>query len=351
MSNTNIGNNTSITGNTSNTSSNDQSSDSQENTTQLLNDIQSLQTIEQQLFSSLEENTGLTTDQQKKVIEKINNISNMRINLYQTLNNINSFFQNNLANSKGILTEQTAAIDIVEKELNTSKKRLQLLEEEKNNKIRLVEINNYYGQKYAEHSELMKIIVIMLFLILIITILLKKGILPNQIYYILLVIISIIGGIYIWKIVFSIVLRDPMNYEEYDWYFNQNNAPIASITDSSDSSDPWASKSNSSNLGSCIGDACCSDGLTYDSGLNQCVTSSSSNTNSNSKSNTNSGSNSGSKSNTNSGSNSNKHTTTETFINNIFTQPSKIFKKPDVILGSDNIQSNNSKSFINNSKF
>jgi len=167
------------------------------------------------------------------------------------------------------------------------------------------------------------------------------------IYYILLVIVSIVGGIYIWKIVFSIVLRDPMNYEEYDWYFNQNNAPVASITDSSD---PWASKSSSSNLGSCIGDACCSDGLTYDSGLNQCVTGTTTTSNTNSNSKSNSGSNSGSKSNTNSGSNSNKHTT-ETFINNIFTQPSKIYKKPDVILGSDNIQSNNSKSFINNSKF
>ena len=92
----------------------------------------------------VEENTGLTTEQQKKVIEKINNISKMRINLYQTLNSINSFFQNSLANSKGLLTEQTAAIDIVEKELNASKKRLQVLEEEKNNKIRLVEINNCY---------------------------------------------------------------------------------------------------------------------------------------------------------------------------------------------------------------
>ena len=31
----------------------------EENSTQLLNDIQSLQSIEQQLFNSLEENTGL----------------------------------------------------------------------------------------------------------------------------------------------------------------------------------------------------------------------------------------------------------------------------------------------------
>jgi hypothetical protein len=71
----------------SNTNSKSKSSSSsqlpnvQENTTQILNDIQSLQTIEQELFSSLEENTGLTTQQQKQIIEKINKISKMRINL------------------------------------------------------------------------------------------------------------------------------------------------------------------------------------------------------------------------------------------------------------------------------
>lgn len=304
------------------TNSDSELPDVEENTNQLLNDIQSLQTIEQQLFNSLEENTGLTTEQQKKVIEKINNISKMRINLYQTLNSINSFFQNSLANSKGLLTEQTAAIDIVEKELNTSKKRLQVLEEEKNNKIRLVEINNYYGQKYSEHSDLMKLIVMMLVPILILSILFSKGILPSKIYYILIAIIAIIGGIFIWKTVFSIVLRDPMNYEEYNWYFNPANAPTSTV---SDTSDPWASKTVSSNFGSCIGDACCSDGLVYDSSSNQCVISTTDITTTD--------------------------TTTETFVNNIFTKSSSNYKKPDVILGSDNIQSNNSESFINYKKF
>lgn len=298
---------------------NEQLPNVQENTTQILNDIQSLQSIEQQLFNSLEENTGLTTDQQKKLIEKINNISKMRINLYETLNGVNSFFQNTLANSKGTLTEQTAAIDIVEKELNTSKKRLKILEEEKNNKVRLVEINDYYGQKYAEHTDLMKIIVIMLVPILILAILFNKGILPEKIYYILITIIGLIGAVFIWRTVFSIVLRDPMNYQEYNWYFDPSTAPTST---SSSSTDPWASNSR---FGNCVGDACCSDGLVYDSSLNQCVIST--------------------------GEETETDTTTETFINNIFTKSSNNYKKPDVVLGSDNIKSNNSKSFINNSKF
>jgi hypothetical protein len=294
---------------------NDELPNVQENTNQILNDIQSLQTLEQELFSSLEENTGLTTEQQKKVVDKINSISKMRINLYETLNGVNSFFQNALANSKGTLTDQTTAIDIVEKELNSSKKRLKVLEEEKNNKIRLVEINDYYGQKYSEHSDLMKTIVIMLIPILILALLHNKGILPTNFYYILITIIALIGGVFIWRIVFSIILRDRMNYQAYDWYFDPSTAPTSTSTSTKD---PWESKST--NLGSCVGDVCCSDGLVYDYNLNQCII-------------------------------SDGTTTTETFINNIFTKPLSNFKKPDVVLGGENIMSNNSNSFINYKKF
>jgi len=307
----------------------------QENTSQILNDIQSLQTLEQELFNSLEENTGLTTEQQKKVVEKINGISKMRINLYETLNGVNSFFQNALANSKGTLSEQTSAIDIVEKELNSSKKRLKVLEEEKNNKIRLVEINDYYGQKYSEHSDLMKTIVIMLIPILILAILHNKGILPTNFYYILIAIIALIGGIFIWRIVFSIILRDRMNYQAYDWYFDPSTAPTSTSTSTKD---PWESKSY--NFGGCIGDACCSDGLEYDSGLNQCIVSNRTTTTTTTSSNNNMNSNS-----------HNNQNTTETFMNNIFTKTLGNFKKPDVILGGENIMSNNSNSFINYKKF
>lgn len=292
-------------------STNDQLPDIQESNTQILADIQSLQNIEQDLFNSLEQTTNLTTQQQEEIIKKINDISKMRINLYQTLNNVNNFFQSALSNSKGTLTEQTSAIDIVEQELNTSKKRLKALEEEKNNKIRLVEINDYYGQKYAEHSDLMKIIIAMLLPILILAILFNKGILPSAVYYILLIIISIIGSIFLVKRFLSIINRDSMNYQEYAWHFNPGNAPKAST---SDLTDPWASNKGPSLT--CIGDACCSDGLVYDSTLNQCTIS-----------------------------------TTESFMNNVFTKGSNNYKKPDVNLGEENINFNNSESFINFPKF
>ena len=236
-----------------------------QNNEQILNDIQSLQQMEQDLFNSLETNTNLTPQQQEKIIEKMNQITNMRINLYQTLTGVNNFYDTALKSSAGTLKEQTNAIGIVESELNKSKKRLQLLETEKNNKIRLVEINDYYGDKYAEHSQLMKIIIFTLVPIIILAFLNNKGILPSIVYNILIVIISFIGAYYMWRRYASIITRDNMNYQEYDFYFDPKKAPKGS---GSTDDDPWLSLEIP---GTCIGEYCCSDGLTWDSDLNQCV--------------------------------------------------------------------------------
>ena len=244
--------------------------DIQENNEQILNDIQSLQEMEQKLFNSLETTPNLTIDEQQKIIEKMNQLSTMRINLYQTLSGVNNYFENALNSSVGSLKEQAIAIEIVENELNRAKKRLEILEQERNNKIRLVEINTYFGDKYAEHSQLMKIIIFTLVPVIILAILNNKGILPNMVYYILIAIVSFIGGFYFWRRFASIIMRDNMNYQEYEFAFNPNSLPTDS---SSSSSDPWASDSN---YGTCIGDTCCSPGLVYDIRLNQCVVMSSS---------------------------------------------------------------------------
>jgi hypothetical protein len=243
-------------------------SNSAQNNEQILNDIQNLQQMEQQLFNSLETNTSLSSTEKQKLISKINDLSSFRINLYKTLGGINGFFNNALSSSLGTLKEQTVAIGIVEVELNKAKKRLEILEEERNNKIRLVEINEYYGDKYEEHAQLMKIIIFMLVPIIILTWLKNKGILPQGAYIFLVIVVSWIGAVYLWRRYASIVMRDNMNYDEYNWTFNPALAPTGG---SSTSSDPWLSNASVGALGTCIGQACCSVGQVYDSTSNQCV--------------------------------------------------------------------------------
>jgi hypothetical protein len=237
--------------------------DIQENNEQILNDIQSLQQMEEQLLNNLETNPSLNSKQQQDIVQKMNQLSSMRINLYQTLSGVNGFFQNALSSSIGTLQQQTSAIAIVENELNRAKQRLEVLEVEKNNKVRLVEINDYFGDKYAEHSQLMKIVIFTLVPIIILIFLKNKEILPNSVYNVLVVIIALIGIYFFARRFGSIITRDNMNYQEYDWYFNPATAPAGS----GNLDDPWSGV----NVGTCVGQFCCSEGQTYDSTLNQCV--------------------------------------------------------------------------------
>jgi len=282
------------------------------NNEQLLNDIQNLQTIEQTLFNSIDTNPNLTPDEQHKIINKINSISQMRINLYKTLGKINNFYQDALHNSQITLQQQKTAIQLVENQLNNSKQKLNFLETEKNNKIRLIEINDYYEQKYAEHSSLMKYIILMLIPIIIVSLFYNVGLLSNRVFYFLIIFISLIGSVFIVYRLLSIWSHDNMNYQEYDWSFNKKAAP--SVNDSaSNKNDPWSSPNV--NIGTCIGNSCCSPGTIYDEKIYKCVL----------------------------GENSTPiadDNKTEQFVNNVFTKFSRVYTKPDVILGNNILPSN-----------
>lgn len=239
---------------------------------QLLVDIERLQTIEKELFANLETNASLTTDQQNKIIERINSISDMRIDLYQTIGGMNQFYKTSLENSEDTLNEQKVAIGIIEKELNDSKQKIDELKNAKINKLRAIELNSYYSDAYEEKTQLMKVLFYTLLPIVIISFLYKKGILPGFVFNSLTLLIVFVGSYFALKYIISIFMRDNMNYQEFDWFFNKANAPKANPGDGTET-DPWALGS----IGTCIGEACCPStdegiqDLVYDSATNQCI--------------------------------------------------------------------------------
>jgi hypothetical protein len=71
---------------------------------QILSDIQNLQTIEQGIFINLEQNgSSMSQAEQDQLLQQMNDISQMRINLYQSLSGLNNLFQNSLSNSRYLL--------------------------------------------------------------------------------------------------------------------------------------------------------------------------------------------------------------------------------------------------------
>lgn len=238
----------------------------QERNQQVLNNISQLQNQEKDLYQQLED-VSLSAEQKQDIINKINEISQIRLNLYEGLKDMFLYYQENIAAAKTTLGQSAIAVDVLENELNQSKKRINLIEDRKNNKLRLVEINTYFGKRYNAHANLMKTIVIICIPIIILAVLTNNGILPSSIYKLLVVIILVIGSIFIGMQIIDMSNRDDMNWDEYNWYFNKSKAPVdTTFTGNTSSSDPWTTPTVT-----CIGSACCYNGSTYDSTKNVCV--------------------------------------------------------------------------------
>jgi hypothetical protein len=251
---------------TDNSNSNSNFDALQEKNEQVLNNISNLQNEEKSLYQKLDDNS-LTPDDKKMIIDKINEISQMRLNLYSSMNDMYSFYQKNVEASRTTLGQEVSAIDIVENELNEAKKRLNKMDEQRNNKLRMVEINTYYGKMYNSHTKIMKTVVFFCIPVIILAILANMGFLPPKLYMFLVGIVIIICLILIGYQIIDLSNRDNMNWDEYNWYFDPSKAPTDTTeTTSSSTSNPWSTISMT-----CIGSECCSDGLEYDSNKNICV--------------------------------------------------------------------------------
>ena len=234
----------------------------QERNQQLLSDIAQLQKQEQQLYNNLDDVT-LTSQQKQQIINQINEISQMRLNIYGNLKDMYSFYQKDVSASRSTLDQEITALDIMENELNQAKITLNSINDQKQSKLRLVEINTYYGKQYNAHARLMKTIVAMCIPLMLLAVLANIGILPSRIYMLLAGVVIIIGIVLIGYQIIDMSNRSNMNWDEYNWKFNEKNAPSS---DTTAPTNPWALPTLT-----CVGQACCTENSTYDSTLNKCV--------------------------------------------------------------------------------
>jgi hypothetical protein len=241
----------------------------EDDSAELIGDIQNLQNIELDLYDTLEKgiaNNTLTDADKTTIIDQINKVSDMRINLFNNLNNLNQHYQGSVVSSGSVIQNQINALNVVENELRQSAAVFNVIKNQKNNMQRMVEINTYYGERYANHKNIMKTIVYFCIPIILLTVLANMGFLPRSIYAFLIIILSIAAIIMIGVKLIRSLSHDNMNYQEYTW---GTQAPTTPSIDTSDSrgKNPWFS------IGaSCVAQECCDDGFTYvPSPTNKCV--------------------------------------------------------------------------------
>jgi len=237
--------------------------------TSIQNDISRLTDYRTQLEDTIRTDTTLTDDDKVDLNSKLAEVNTMLTNTQGRLAELGTLFSNSYTQSTNVLADQLQAQQIVDGELGKSLANLGLLKDNKYQKIRQVEINDYYGQKYDNQSQLMKILIYMLVPIIVLAIMNKRLFLPDNLYYILVAIILLVGIVLFLKQLKDILSRDNMNYQELKWNFDPSKAPPSN---GKKTPNPWGSL-GLSGIGTCVGAACCvEDDQEYDAESNKCVT-------------------------------------------------------------------------------
>jgi hypothetical protein len=237
----------------------------QEKNQQVLDNISNLQQQEKKLYDSLE-NSNLSSEERQQIIVKINEISQMRLNMYISMKDMHSLYNNNVESSSNALDQSISAIQIIENQLNDTKNKINLLDDQKNNQLRLVEINTYYGKRYNANSVIMKTVILMCIPLIVLAILVNNGMLLPKLYAFFSAIVLIYGCVVLGYQLIDISNRDNMNWDEYNWYFDKTKAPIIDDDINVSPVNPW----NPPDV-TCVGAVCCYAGTTYDSIKKVCV--------------------------------------------------------------------------------
>jgi hypothetical protein len=242
---------------------------------EIVNNIQQMQKTESSLFDQLKEGASSQTmsdTEMNDIVASIENISDMRTNLYAELQTNQKYYQQNVENSQDILTQETDALEIVERELHRAKSRAGLIREQKSNRLRLVEINRYYGDKYKHHTKILQYVTALFASLLAVYYLYNLGMVkrfvPRGIYLTLLIGVSCVGVYYIIKEAWDAYTRDNMIYQRYNWD-KLRGRPDDDIATTDGNVNPWAA--SAAKPDECVGQECCLPEHTWVSGtINKC---------------------------------------------------------------------------------
>ena len=253
-----------------------------------INELQNMEKqMHDQLNSGIANNTS-TKDEQTNLVNRINELSTMRIDLFKNLGDVYENVQDNVAMSRNNLVQQLTTTKIVENELNNSKTYLDQLNENKYNKLRMVEINAYMGDKYKAYAELLKLIVYVCIPIMIVMLISKFNIIPDRyasknsvsdVFGVLIVVILMVGGYYVITKILDISSRDNMNFNEYDWGFDPQDAENRPTVFQYDEQELDYAKADlysedkrlHGETTGCYDSSCCDKGTKYDKKKKKCV--------------------------------------------------------------------------------
>ena len=154
----------------------------------ILSDIRDLQDTENEIFNNITELSNSDEEKAQKIKQKVESLMNVRINTYNRLTNIYKNTIDNTSFAKDALINNSTMYSVVNDQLTNVKDELNKINQEMQNKKRMVMIGQYEYAKYREYKNILKLLVYCMIVIAITTVLMSFPFFPNIIGYVIIVI-------------------------------------------------------------------------------------------------------------------------------------------------------------------
>ena len=222
----------------------------------VLEAIQASQAEQQQLYSQLNTLSGDddAVAKQKIILEQVARLSTIRETLFQTLEQMYQRLGGRVATTRGVLADQITVAKVMEQQLLEAKRNLDQMAGTQDGKMRMVEVNTYYADKYRAQTGLMQLVIIVSVIFLAVVILMKRDIMPARLGAVLLVGVFIIGVLLIGIRMLDLNARDNMVFDEYSW----DGTSPPSYTPDSD-----GRKGSGRTVETCMNGRCCGSGTRF----------------------------------------------------------------------------------------
>jgi hypothetical protein len=209
---------------------------------------------------------------QTDICNSLTDINTIQINNLDFLDNYKDFAAQNVVNQE--LTKMYA-----ENQKTNVNVMSGAVQQDNDNKLRMIEINNYYIQKNEHINAVMKRVLTGLAVLLILVILSKTELIPTGVatFFGVIIVLAILGyGVYV---AYDLSQRDKFNFDQYVIPFDLT----AKIKEASGNLlnigqelrtelHPFITGAKGlENVVGCIGESCCSTGTKYDVTKEQCV--------------------------------------------------------------------------------
>lgn len=227
----------------------------------ILSLLEQSQAAERELYATMRADKGkLTPEEREAIVADINKESDKRRQYYETLESNAKLRAEYKTGVLDASARQMSTLKLLEDQLDAAKGVLNSMMDEKQNKMKMIEINTYFGKQYQGYAGIALVVCVVLLLQLV-PFAVEKYLGAPEVADWLSSILWWVGGLYLLYRVMDVLMRRSDNYDEYQWWMAPTTAAEMATANTFDGKIIDVSGIDIPEI--CLGSYCCGPGTTW----------------------------------------------------------------------------------------